>query len=58
MVLWMMDGCGLKTIPRQCCMLVMGGGVYFLPYNAMTFTLYYAGSKETNLVVLKAGFFF
>lgn len=35
-----------------------GGGVYFLPFQAMAFTLYYAGSKEADLVVLKAGFFF
>jgi hypothetical protein len=35
-----------------------GGGLYFLPYNALALNLYYASSKETNMVVLRAGFFF
>jgi hemolysin activation/secretion protein len=35
-----------------------GGGIFLLPYNMASFTLYYASSKETNLITLRAGFFF
>ncbi|AEW00018.1 hypothetical protein A4D02_29225 [Niastella koreensis] len=35
-----------------------GGGLYYLPYNMMSFTAYYATSKEVSYVTLRAGFFF
>jgi hypothetical protein len=35
-----------------------GGGIFFLPYNLTSLTLYYSGSKEVNMVTVKAGFFF
>ncbi len=35
-----------------------GGGIFYLPYNALALNLYYASSKEVNMVVLRAGFFF
>lgn len=34
-----------------------GGGVYFLPYNALSLTLFYAKSKEVSALTVKAGFF-
>ncbi|HET9825013.1 MAG TPA: ShlB/FhaC/HecB family hemolysin secretion/activation protein, partial [Chitinophagaceae bacterium] len=35
-----------------------GGGIYFVPYNLISLNLFYATSKETNMVTLRAGFFF
>ena len=35
-----------------------GGGIFFIPYNLTSLTLYYSGSKEVNMFTVKAGFFF
>jgi len=35
-----------------------GGGIWFLPYNKIAFTVSYGISKEDNLLNIKAGFFF
>jgi hypothetical protein len=35
-----------------------GGGVWFLPYNKIAFTVTYGASNEDQLVTLKAGFLF
>lgn len=35
-----------------------GGGVYFVPYNLIALTVFYSTSKETNMVTVRAGFFF
>jgi hypothetical protein len=35
-----------------------GGGIYYLPYNMMAFTAYFASSGEVSYVTLRAGFFF
>jgi hypothetical protein len=35
-----------------------GGGIFFLPYNLTSLTVFYSASKEVNMVTVKAGFFF
>ena len=35
-----------------------GGGIFFLPFNLSALSLYYATSRDTNAVTLKAGFLF
>jgi len=35
-----------------------GGGIWFLPYNKLSFSVTYGISKEDNLLYLKADFFF
>lgn len=35
-----------------------GGGIFFLAYNRLPFTVAYAASKEEGMVVVKAGFLF
>lgn len=35
-----------------------GGGIYYVPYNLVSLNLFYAASKETSMVTLRAGFFF
>ena len=35
-----------------------GGGIFFLAYNRLPFTVAYAASKEDNLITVKAGFLF
>jgi hypothetical protein len=35
-----------------------GGGIYYVPYNLISLNLFYAASKETSMVTLRAGFFF
>ena len=35
-----------------------GGGIYYVPFNLISLNLFYAASKETSMVTLRAGFFF
>jgi hypothetical protein len=35
-----------------------GGGIFLVPYNVGSLTLYYSGSEEATMVTLRAGFFF
>ncbi len=35
-----------------------GGGIFLSPYNLTSLNIYYSGSKERNMVTLRAGFFF
>jgi hypothetical protein len=35
-----------------------GGGVFLLPYNSATLSLYYASSNEASMITLRTGFFF
>jgi hypothetical protein len=35
-----------------------GGGIFFVPYNLSSFNIYYASSKEANMITVRAGFLF
>ena len=35
-----------------------GGGLYFIPFNALGINLSYATSKETSMILIKTGFLF
>jgi len=35
-----------------------GGGLYFIPFNALGINLSYARSKETSMILIKTGFLF